>query len=91
MRKILFILLISLISLSCSRPHDIIVAEKIYTPPRAHIGSGVVFEKSPAIYEVVYYVWVTDGVERKRGKRTVRVTEDQFKYISVGDTLRYYP
>lgn len=86
MRKILFILLISLISLSCSRPHDIIVAEKIYTPPRVHIGSGAVFEKSPAIYEVVYYVWVTDGV-----KRTVRVTEDQFKYISVGDTLRYYP
>jgi len=94
MKKLFFILICSILFISCSDSQDIIIVEKRYTPSRIQVPSEDYEEKlpnrCPAQYEVAYMQRHYSIKGDYDSKTYIKVTEKQFKEINIGDTIKYY-
>jgi hypothetical protein len=94
MKKLFFILICSILFISCSDSQDIIIVDKKYTPSRIQVPSEDYEEKipnrSPAEYEIAYIQRDSNRCGSYTSKTYIKVTEKQFKEINVGDTIKYY-
>lgn len=95
MKKFIFIITALLFFISCNRSRDVVILEKVYTPPRVQV-VGEDYEgdnpgkASPAIYEVGFDVKIEGRDFSRIGRIKIPVTESQFKSIKVGDTIKYF-
>ena len=94
MKKLFFILICSILFISCSDSQDIIIVDKKYTPSRIQVPSEDYEEKIPnrsaVQYEIAYMQRHSSRFGTYHSKTYIKVTEKQFKEINVGDTIKYY-
>ena len=95
MKKFIFIITALLFFISCNRSRDVVILEKVYTPPRVQVvdeeyDAGYEDSISLPIYEVGFDVKIESRYGSRIDRIKIPVTESQFKSIKVGDTIKYF-